>query len=54
MKHWRESTITHALDEITAKLKGMTVFTTVDFKKVLDGGTSSRFQETYLHGPTLW
>ena len=35
MKHWRESPITHALwvDEITAKLKGMTVFTIVDFKK---------------------
>ena len=32
MKHWRESPITH-VDEIIAKLKGMTVFTIVDFKK---------------------
>ena len=28
MKHWKESLITH-----TAKLKGMTVFTIVEFKK---------------------
>ena len=33
MKHWRESPITHSVDEITAKPKGMTVFTIVDFKK---------------------
>ena len=33
MKHWRESPITHAVDEITTKPKGMTVFTIVDFKK---------------------
>ena len=33
MKHWREPYHTCSVDEITAKLKGMTVFTTVDFKK---------------------
>ena len=33
MKHWREPYHTHSIDEITAKLKGMTVFTIVDFKK---------------------
>ena len=34
MKHWRESPYhTHSVDEITAKLKGMTVFTIVDFKR---------------------
>ena len=33
----------------------MTVFTIVDFKKrLLDGSTSSRFQETHLHGTTIW
>ena len=35
MKHWRESPPYHirTVDEITAKLKGMTVFIIVDFKK---------------------
>ena len=35
MKPWRESPITHAcsVDKITAKLKGITVFTIMDFKK---------------------
>ena len=33
MKHWREPYHTCFVDEITAKLKGMTVFTIVDFKK---------------------
>ena len=33
MKHWREPYHTCSVDEIAAKLKGMTVFTIVDFKK---------------------
>ena len=49
----REPYHTRSVDEITAKLQGMTVFTIVDFKKGY-GGTSSRFQETYLHGSTIW
>ena len=32
MKHWREPYHTCSVDEITAKFKGMTVFTIVDFK----------------------
>ena len=51
----REPSHTHSVDEITAKLEGMMVFTIVEFKKgVLDGGTSSRFQETSMHCSTLW
>ena len=51
----REPYHTRSVDEITAKLQGMTVFTIVDFKKgYWDGSTSSRFQETYLHGTTIW
>ena len=46
----REPYHTRSVDEITAKLQGMTVFTIVDFK---NGSTSSRFQETYLHGTTI-
>ena len=33
MKHWREPYHTCSIDEITAKLKGMTVFTIMEFKK---------------------
>ena len=41
--------------EIILKLKGFPDFTIVDFKKrVLYGGTSSRFQEAYMYGTTLW
>ena len=51
----RELYHTRSVDEITAKLQGMTVFTIVDFQeRLLDGSTSSRFQETYLHGTTIW
>ena len=51
----REPYHTHSVDEITAKLKRYDSFHHSGFQEgVLDGGTSSRFQETYLHGPTLW
>ena len=44
-----------SVDEITAKLQGMTVFTIVDFQeRLLDGSTSSRFQKTHLYGATIW
>ena len=33
MKPYRESPTIHVVDEITAKLQGMTVFTILDFKK---------------------
>ena len=48
----REPYHTCSVDEITAKLQGMTVFTIVD--RLLDGSTSSRFQETHLYGATIW
>ena len=51
----REPYHTKSVDEITAKLQGMTVFTIVDFQeRLLDGSPSSRFQKTNLHGPTIW
>ena len=49
----REPYHTHSVDEITAKPQGMTVFTIVDYcARLLDGSTSSRFQETHLYGTT--
>ena len=51
----REPYHTRSVDEITAKLQGMTVFTIVDFQeRLLDGSSSSRFQKAYLHGTTIW
>ena len=51
----REPYHTRSVDEITAKLQGMTVFTIVDFKKgywmVVLHPDSRR---AYLHGPTIW
>ena len=46
---------TCSVDEITAKFQGMTVFTIVDLQeRLLDGNTSSKFQETHLYGTTFW
>ena len=51
----REPYHTHSVDEVTAKLGRYDSFHHSGFQEgVLDGGTSSRFQKTYLHGPTLW
>ena len=45
---------TRSVDEINAKLKGMSFHHSGFQEGELDGGTSSRFQETHLHGTTLW
>ena len=51
----REPYHTCSMDEITAKLQGMTVFHHSRLQeRILDGGTSSRFQETHLYGATIW
>ena len=51
----REPYHTCSVDEITAKLQGMTVFTIVDFQeRLLDGSASSRFQKTHLYVATIW
>ena len=55
MKHWREPYHTCSIDKITTRYDRCDSFHHSGFKEgVLDGGTSSRFQETHLHGPTLW
>ena len=48
----REPYHTRSVNEITAKLQGMTVFTIVE--RLLDGSSSSRFQKAYLHGFAIW
>ena len=50
----REPYHTRSVDEITAKLQGMTFHHCRLQERLLDGSTSSRFQETYLHGTTIW
>ena len=51
----REPYHTHSVDEITAKLQGMTIFhQSRPQEGLLDGSTSSRFQKTHLYGPTIW
>ena len=49
MKHWKESPITHI-----AKLKGMTVFTIVDFKKGYWMGVLHPDSRNLPAWPTLW
>ena len=50
----REAYHTRSVDEITAKLQGMTFHYCRLQERLLDGSTSSRFQETHLHGTTIW
>ena len=53
----REPYHTRSVDEITAKLQGMTVFTIVDFRKgywMVVLHPDSRFQKINLHGTTIW
>ena len=51
----REPYHTCSMDEITAKLQGMTVFYHCrPQERLLDGSTSSRFQKTHLYGATIW
>ena len=45
----REPYHTCSVDEITAKLHHSGLQ-----ERLLDGSTSSRFQETHLYGPTIW
>ena len=52
----REAYHTRSVDEITAKLQGMTVFTIVDFKKgywMVVLHPDSR-KKAYLHGFAIW
>ena len=50
----REPYHTPSVDEITTKLQGMTVYHCRLQERLLDGSTSSRFQETHLYGTTIW
>ena len=51
----REPYHTCSVDEITAKCKRYDSFHHSGFQEgVLDGSTSSTFQETHLYGATLW
>ena len=50
----REPYHTHSGDEIAAKLQGMSFHHSRLQERLLDGSTSSRFQETHLYGPTIW
>ena len=50
----REPYHTRSVDEITVKLQGMTFHHCRLQERLLDGSTSSRFQETHLYGTTIW
>ena len=51
----REPYHTCSVDEITAKLQRYDSFHHSRLQeRILDGGTSSRFQETHLYGTTFW
>ena len=49
----REPYHTQSVDEITAKLQNCFHHCRLQ-ERLLDGSTSSRFQETHLHGTTIW
>ena len=50
----REPYHTCSVDEITAKLQGMSFHHSSLQERLLDGSTSSRFNKTHLYGTTIW